>query len=187
MKPFIASRLTNGEKNTIRSGRLLPPPMNKEQASEYLLKVKEIFDRLGIIFWLRGGTALGAIRDGSFIEWDNDIDIGVYEDDAEKVWFAILEMEEFGLKVTHTSIKDNSFRVLKDLIGFGFASWSRHKGTMWRAERHKEIFDVFSEFIEWPFLGTTFKIPKDYKRYFESHYGDTWRIPKKMKPKLYKV
>ena len=193
MKPMIAYKLTHGEKHQLTHPRIGQPAMDHAQAAACLLKVKEIFDRRELIFWFRGGTLLGAIRDGDFIPTDNDIDIGIYEDDAERVFPAILELEVFGLKVVRTDPYDNSFQVKKNLICFGFGSVSKHRGYMWRYSRVFEPRDFFSDFIDWPFLGTTFRVPKNYVEYLELHYAedgnkDAWKTPNpSKKPRLFRV
>jgi len=50
-------------------------------ASKYMHEVREILVENDIFFWLDSGTLLGAIRDKSFIKWDNDIDLGAWEKD----------------------------------------------------------------------------------------------------------
>lgn len=45
-----------------------------------LRRAKTILDNAGITFWLDCGTLLGAVRDGKFIPWDHDIDLGMWSD-----------------------------------------------------------------------------------------------------------
>ena len=44
-------------------------PLNTELAKQMLKEAKEIMDPLGVPFFLRQGTCLGAVRDQAFIPW----------------------------------------------------------------------------------------------------------------------
>lgn len=48
-----------------------------------LRDTKKILDDKNIIFWLEAGTLLGVIRDGDFIPWEKDIDIGCWKTDQD--------------------------------------------------------------------------------------------------------
>ena len=51
-------------------------PMDIQKGEKSILEIKELMDDLEVIFFLRHGTCLGAVRDGQLIPWDDDIDIG---------------------------------------------------------------------------------------------------------------
>ena len=72
--------------------------LNKKQESysnsakrKILFSVKKILDELNVKFWLVNGSALGMIRDGDFIEWDDDIDLDLYEEDYIPVFDEVLD------------------------------------------------------------------------------------------------
>lgn len=62
------------------------------------LQILEIVDKIcrrhNIEYWIDGGTLLGAVRHGGFIPWDDDIDIGMMEEEFEKFKKVINELPE---------------------------------------------------------------------------------------------
>lgn len=46
--------------------------------------VDRICKEAGLNYFLIGGCAIGAVRHGGFIPWDDDLDIGMYRDDYER-------------------------------------------------------------------------------------------------------
>jgi lipopolysaccharide cholinephosphotransferase len=52
---------------------------------EVLIEVDKICRRNDIPYWIDGGTLLGAVRNGGFIPWDDDLDIGVMRSDYKKL------------------------------------------------------------------------------------------------------
>lgn len=51
---------------------------------EMLDEIDRLCSRHGLSYWLDSGTALGAVRHGGFIPWDDDVDIGMMREDYNK-------------------------------------------------------------------------------------------------------
>lgn len=59
--------------------------MKEEVAIRVLKRVKEILDEHDIVYWLDQGTLLGAVRDGKFIPWEHDIDLGTWQENVVNI------------------------------------------------------------------------------------------------------
>jgi len=59
--------------------------LNKKNSKFLLLDVKKILNKYNVNFFLLYGTLLGAYRNKDFIEYDTDIDIGLFYEDFDKV------------------------------------------------------------------------------------------------------
>jgi len=62
--------------------------LNVRKVQTKILEIMKYIDKLcrenGIVYYIMGGTALGAIRHGGFIPWDDDLDIFMTPDEYEK-------------------------------------------------------------------------------------------------------
>ncbi|MEM9585185.1 MAG: aminotransferase class V-fold PLP-dependent enzyme [Pseudomonadota bacterium] len=148
-----------------------------DAALKALQQLTALFDGTGHRFFLVSGTLLGAIRDGTFISSDYDLDLGFFDhelsiDDLRKLFidnpnFAIDERSttEFKLGLTHSSglevefflheIEDDHFVLKTDIH-----SWYYSKFDLKQSD----------------FLGVTVNIPDDAERYLTENYGN-WRTP----------
>lgn len=78
----------NTEGTTLRKAQLRLLDMLKE--------VDKICKKHNIIYWIDGGTPLGAVRHGGFIPWDDDIDIALLRKDYKKL-----------IKILKTELSEN--------------------------------------------------------------------------------
>ena len=62
--------------------------IDKKKVQEHILDIFRdiirVCDELDINYFIMGGTALGAVRHGGFIPWDDDLDIGMLRTDYER-------------------------------------------------------------------------------------------------------
>jgi len=72
---------------------------DKKQAFKDLQRFKLFADSLNVTFWLDWGTLLGAVREGKFIDWEQDIDLGFKKEDLEKIWYYKEDLEDKGFRL----------------------------------------------------------------------------------------
>ena len=159
-------------------------PMDMTTAEVLLKEAKQILDRLGLVFFLRHGTCLGAVRDKAFIEWDDDLDIGsviglhglteemVYEaaDLFKEHRFDVrVKVNELNLgvdmKKSGTQMDWNCYRIIDDSI----YQWPVVKIPV---SLHTDLKEI-------DFLGERFMVPNPPEEYLKLKYGPEWMIPKK--------
>lgn len=74
--------------------------MIKEHESDFfflLVILDEIFKKHDIDYWLECGSLIGAIREGTYIEWDNDMDVSIHFEDVKLVRKLKKEFLKYGV------------------------------------------------------------------------------------------
>ena len=161
------------------------PPVDVATAEGLLKEAKQILDQLGVVFFLRQGTCLGAIRNGAIIPWDDDIDLGsIFETDGlteEMIQTVVSAFEDRGyftkvernphyvavaMMKASTRIDWTCYRIIDDSI-------VHYPGVRIPAR-------LFARLKEIDFIGAKFLVPNPPEEYLLFKYGDDWATPKKM-------
>jgi hypothetical protein len=157
--------------------------MDMSAAETVLKDAKRILDQLGVKFFLRHGTCLGAVRDRAFIPWDDDLDIGsiigMHGLTQEMVHETAAAFVENGFEV---KVKVNELNLSVDMQKSGIQlDWTCYRiidGDIYQWPVLKIRANLHENLREIDFLGTTFMVPNPPEEYFELKYGPEWMIPR---------
>ena len=159
------------------------PPMDIGDATRFLHEAKQVFDDHGVVFFLRQGTALGAIRDGALIPWDDDLDVGSifgmhgFEErliepvaDTFRAIGSYVEVHPEGL---YTSVKIMKYRIRID-----WQCYHVVKGTVAHYPGVPFPVRLFERLETATVEGVPYHVPSPAHEYLEFKYGPDWRTPK---------
>ncbi len=157
-------------------------PMDFTVAEKLLKEAKQILDQLGIVFFLRHGTCLGAVRDQAFIPWDDDLDIGsiigLHGLTEELVHNAAAVFEEKGFTV---AVKANELNLSVDMQKYDTQlDWTCYRvieDNIYQWPVVKIPANLHENLKEIDFLGTKFMVPNPPEEYFLLKYGSDWKTP----------
>ena len=160
-----------------------PKPMDPTAAAERLIDIKRILDQLGAVFFIASGTCLGAIRDGQFIEWDDEMDmgsvIGLNGLDEKTIDRGIAAFEDNGYYVhVDRSSRHIGVHVVKESIR---ADWTCHRiigDSVFQYPGVRTSLELFTQLKEIDFIGEKFLVPNPPEKYLETKYGSNWATPK---------
>ncbi len=159
-------------------------PMAMTTAEALLKEAKQILDQLGLVFFLRHGTCLGAVRDNAFIEWDDDLDIGsvigLHGLTEELVRSAADVFAERGFDA---GIEETELHVSVDLKKSGIQmDWTCYRiidDSIYQWPVVQIPVSLHTDLQEIDFLGAKFLVPNPPEEYLRLKYGPEWMIPKR--------
>lgn len=165
-----------------------------QKGSSFLLsKLSKLCDKLGIKYWLYNGSLLGAYRHGSFIPWDDDIDVGIIREDIEKLREALKDDPYFSIEIFYNIeeadriykfvFKNTDLPNYVDIFPFDYCD--DENGDTWDKLKvfHREMVDAFRKKSRE--LGvcyrSTFNIPKEHLDIFNEMFDyHTKKIEKEL-------
>ena len=145
----------------------IAPSDNPGVANEVLEAVDDLCKELGFVFFLYGGTALGLVRDGAWVE-DNDVDITVVTSRVEchALWSRLAALPGWsdapGLR--KGSIQLDLHYTDPTLSYYLIPSWRPRPYTF-----HK--FDTIS------YRGRNYNVPGPVEKYLDWEFSGLWRTP----------
>lgn len=155
-------------------------PIDKAVAKSNLFEATDILESYCVRYGIIYGTLLGAVRDGDFIEWDEDIDLYVLGEDRSQLLAALFSLRESKFEVVRyeqdllTIIRDNEyidFYIFNSRFGF-----SRHAS----GQKINKRYFIMPEHIL--FLGRSFPALHDSERFLRLAYGKDWKTPQRNMP-----
>jgi len=163
----------------------------KKRAAQDLKEVGEVLKRNGITFHLQWGTCLGAVREGDFIEWDYDIDLGSFDNPPNEVRAKIVkELKSIGFASFWSCdyVRIRRLRVNPVIpIDLYFFTRDGENCFAWRNyEKWQKIeYKYLSKFKTIQFNNGEYLVPDPPEEYLTRLYKD-WKIRIKKEPIYYK-
>tara|TARA_Y100000815_G_C13307383_1_gene487043 strand:+ start:576 stop:1454 length:879 start_codon:yes stop_codon:yes gene_type:complete len=159
--------------------------MNMRDAEKVLLQIRQLLNDLNIIFFLRHGTCLGAVRDRELIPWDDDIDIGsiigMNNLDEESIYKTVNDFRAAGFEV---KILQTNFHIGVELSKSGIPiDWTCYRiieENIFQYPAIKIPVHLYKNLKPVCLLGEAFFVPNPPEEYLTLKYGPEWRVPKKM-------
>lgn len=165
--------------------------IDTKKLKNILFEFDDVMRAHGIQYWLSEGTALGVIRDRAFIEWDDDLDVGMFESQRKKFIEEVLpDLRVRGFHLAMVYNESHFFGFIKDgemldvdIVNRGGQCVACHTVAA-KCTTCDSMFPYLGGIHSVEFFGRDFFVPgEDYLEYL---YGHDWNVPKKssMKKKI---
>ncbi len=159
-------------------------PLNVPIAKEMLREAKQIMDQLEVVFFLRQGTCLGAVRDNELISWDDDLDLGsviglngLSERTMDRVVAAFRDHGYF-VKIEGNDHYINA-AMMKSSMRLDWACYRIIDENIFHYPGIRLPLRLFTGLREIEFIGEKYLVPNPPEEYLRIKYGPSWMTPKK--------
>ena len=159
------------------------PPMDLGNAEKLLREAKQIFHKHGVVFFLRQGTCLGAVRDHALIPWDDDLDLGSIIDmhgfTEDAIEPTVESFRAIGCYVeVHREGLYTTVKIMKYRIRIDWQCYRVVKGTIAHYPGVPFPISLFTSLVEVDFIGEKYLVPSPPEEYLLYKYGPEWVTPK---------
>ena len=161
-------------------------PLDQDVCRDNLFAFDDAMRSLGLTFWLSEGTALGCVRDGAIIPWDDDVDVGMSCHDLKKFTregVPKLIEEGFTLSLVYNGGTFFGFLRNGEKLDVDFACEGKRCQACRTSHAMCDTCDSVVHYTQTTrpvnFLGRDFLVPGD--NYFEYLYGPHWKTPDRKK------
>ena len=154
--------------------------INKKIAQENLGILNDVLSTTNITYGIIFGTLLGAIRDGDFIDHDEDVDFYVLEEFKLDFLRLLPELKMKGLKLVRVIEGEVSLMRENEYIDISFL---KRKKNFWlqNVRTLNDNFTYPAYFVErtqeMSFLNISVPIPIKSEVLLKKIYGNNWRTP----------
>jgi hypothetical protein len=158
--------------------------INKDKCFVIMCEIDDICKKHGIKYYFSEGTALGIYRSGDLIDWDDDVDIAMEEDQynifLEKCIPELVNRGYYLLYEYIPGIKINLLAFLKNGELIDVENVKKGKKCISKVgELCDELLPHIQKLTEKPWRGRMFPVPEE--SYYAYLYGKNWRVPRKTK------
>lgn len=168
----------------------------KEYGNDVLQAVGEVMDELRVDWYVDYGSLLGIIRDGHFIEYDDDLDFAFFSADPA-LWS---RMEEAFAKRGMKKVRSITYNGQLEEMTFAHHDLTFDLFRHWRENGQNLAYCFYNKpGVEYPgpnmyspvllkhydfaqtrpmsYDGLEIRVPSEPEKYLASVYTDNWRIP----------
>lgn len=150
--------------------------IDKVQALENLQILATILKTNNITWGPAFGSLLGAVREHDFIEWDEDIDLFILEEEEEMFRDCLWELQEHGFDLIRYE-RRGLYSIMRKGEYIDFYVFQKLTEGLRHTNGGGYIFEKYiTDMQEIDFKGVPLRIPKEYDEYLTFQYGD-WRKP----------
>lgn len=156
--------------------------IKKDIAFQNLKDLASVLDKHNIPLAPCFGTLLGIIRDNDFIEWDEDIDLMILNEDLEELLDALWDLREIGFEVVRQDRCCHLLSIIRNGEYIDFYVMDKVSPELRTNYGGGFYFEKYlTDLMEYDFKGLKVLIPKEYEECLSFMYGD-WRTPVRYVP-----